>query len=198
MTLSLKDKYDVIHAHEERFAYNLAKEVVKKPEVSVWMILIPVLFVHHMFRVSQYKKSVRSFAENILEARQKALEKAYQEAAAGKRIAYTLDDYFPGVLLSSKAEKILADKQVRVIRILNEHYLALLQARGKRLGELVKSVYRSSGEYRRFLDRLADSEKELNRHLLEHFHTDEASRFVVKEMEKQCAILRKAEIGFFF
>ena len=52
MTLSLKDKYDLIHAHEVRFAYNLAKEVVKKPEVSVWMILIPVLFVHHMFRVS--------------------------------------------------------------------------------------------------------------------------------------------------
>lgn len=198
MVLSLKEKYDLIHSNDVRFAYRLAGDVVKKPETSVWMILLPILFVHHMFRVSQYKKSARSFAENILEPRQKALDKAYKEAAAGKSIFYTLDDYFPGVALSSKQEKILADRQIRVMRVLNEHYLAMLQAQGNSLKELIRSVYRSSGEYRRFLDRLTDSEKELNRYILEHFHSNEESRLVVKDMEKQCAILRKAEMTLFF
>jgi len=198
LSADIDTKYDIIYGYEEQFAYRLAREVVAKPETSVWMILIPILLVHHMFKVSQYKENTRQFAKNILSTKQKALDKAYKQAVSGKRLNYTHDDYFPGVPLSSKQDRVLADKQVRVIRIMEEHYLAMLNARGDSLEALIRGVYRNSGEYRRYLNRLTDSEKEVSRHLLEHFHTTDESREVVKNIEKQCSDLRELEVNFFF
>lgn len=198
MPADLNEKYDIIYGYEEQFAYRLAKEVLKKPEVSAWMILIPILFVHHMFKTKQYRENVKSFASNILTTRRKALDKAYKEAEAGKSIPYGLDDYFPGVPLSSKQDKVLAEKQIRVIQIIEEHYLAMLKTPGKTLEELIRGVYRNSGEYRRYLNRLTDAEMDVSRYLMEHFHTTEEARAVAMNIEKRCADLRELEINFFF
>jgi hypothetical protein len=194
----ISEKYNIVYGYEEQFAYKMAKEVVKKPETSVWMILMPILFVHHMYRIKQYKENVRSFAGNILSTKLKALDKASKEAAAGRKITYGLGDYFPGVPLDSDQEKVLAEKQVRVIRIMEEHYLALFQAPGNSMEELIRGAYRSSEAYRSYLSRLSDSEREVSRYLMKHFHTTEEARSVAVQIEKQCAGLRESEIGFFF
>jgi hypothetical protein len=198
LSADFKEKYDIIYNYEQQFAYRLAKEVVRKPETSAWMILMPVLFVHHMFKITQYKANIHSFAENILSVRLKALDKAFKEAVAGKKISYGLDDYFPGVSLSSDKDRNLADKQLRVIRVMEEHYLAMLEARGKTLEELTLTVYRNVGEYRRYLSRLAEAEKEVSRYLMEHFHTTEESMSVAGNIEKHSADLRELDVSFFF
>ena len=77
--LKLDRKYALIWSHEEQFAYRLGQEVIDKPVVSVWMIILPVLLVHHMQRVTAYKNAVRGFAQGILEPRQKALDKARRD-----------------------------------------------------------------------------------------------------------------------
>ncbi len=193
MSFSLKGKYDIIYAHEEQFAYRLGVEVLKKPEVSAWMIMIPILFVHHMFKVSQYRNGVRSFAENILSTKKKALDKAYNEVLAGKQIPYELEDYFPGLELSEE-DKILAEKQVRVIRVMEEHYQALLKKQGQSVEDLIKGVYSSEGNYRRYLNRLAETEKELNKYLKKKVHTDDSSRQLIQEIEKSNQRLREEEL----
>ena len=39
---------DLILAHERRFAGHVAGEVVDKPVLALWMILIPVFFVFYL------------------------------------------------------------------------------------------------------------------------------------------------------
>lgn len=198
MPKNLKEKYDIIFGYEEQFSYRLAKEVLKKPEISAWMIVIPILFVHHMFKVSQYRENIRSFAKNILSTRQKALDKAYREAEAGKSISYGIQDYFPDVTLVSKEDKVLAEKQIRVIRAMEKHYLAMLKTPGKTLEALIRGVYRDSREYRRYLERLTEAEMEVNGYLMEHFHVTEEARTVVRNIENRCEELRELEVNFFF
>lgn len=198
MSLNLKEKYHTILAHEEQFAYRLAKDVVKKPEVSVWMILLPVLFVHHMMQLSQYKAGVQTFAQNILGTKRKALDKAFEEAESGKSVPYGMEEYFPQVSLTTTEEKTLAEKQIKMIRIMEEHYLALLHQPGQNLEDLVRGVYDSSGSYRYYLNKLTDAENEANQYLSEHFHKADESRTVLKKIQEQCEVLREEELRFFF
>ncbi len=198
MNPDLKNKYEMILIHEEQFAYTLAKNVVKKPETSVWMILIPILFVHHMMKITQYKTGVRTFAENILSTKQKALDKAFKEAESGKKISYEIEDYFPEVSLVSAEEKSLAQKQIQAIKIMEDHYLAMLEKQGDTLEDLIRRVYPGPGEYRNYLNRLAEMEKDINQYLLDNFHSSEESRIVARKIEEQCQELREEEIKFFF
>ncbi len=195
--MDLDRKYEVLYAHEEAFSYRLAQAVVRKPETSAWMILLPVLFVHHIFKINQYKEGVRSFARNFLSPKQKALDKAYDQVLAGKKLEYALEDYFPGHVLQEQ-DRPLAEKQVQVIRVMEDHYRTVMQVPGESLEELVKNAYRSSERYRKFLKRLEEAEQELNKYLTKKVHTSEESRTVVKQIEKQCAELREEEIGLIF
>ena len=198
MTSDLRKKYEMILRHEEQFAYTLAKKVVKKPEASAWMILIPILFVHHIMKINQYKAGVKTFAENILGTKQKALDKAYLEAESGKKVNYEVEDYFSQVSLVADEEKILAQKQVRAIRIMEEHYLAMLNVQGDALEDLIRGVYSNQKEYRQYLSRLAETEKEVNQYLMDNFHSSQESRIVVRKIEEENEALREEELKFFF
>ena len=195
--MDLDQKYALLYAHEEAFSYRLAQEVVKKPEASVWMILLPVLFVHHFYRVNQYKEGVRSFAEHFLSSKKKALDRAYDQALAGKSIDYGMDAYFPAQVLSDQ-DKDLAERQLQAIKVMEAHYLALMQAPGQSLEELIQNAYQTPEQYRSYITRLEETEQKLNKYLLEKVHTSEESRIVVRQVEQQCAQLREEEIKLIF
>lgn len=198
MSLSLDEKYEIIYAHEENFAYALAKRVVKKPEVSVWMILIPILFLHHAHKINQYKAGVKHFAGGILASKKKALDKSYKEASTGEALNYGTDDYFPDVELNTLHERALAQKQAKVIRIMESHYKALFNTQGGSMTELLRKAYGSPGDYRHYFNRLAEAEAELNRYLVENVHSNDESVTVVKQIEKNCQELREEELKAFF
>lgn len=198
MSLSLREKYDTILTHERQFAYRLAKDVVKKPEVSVWMILLPVLFVHHMMKMTQYKTGIHTFANNILGTKMKALDKVLQDIETGAIQNYGPAEYFPDVPLESKQEIELADRQIRVLSLMEKHYRTLLEQSGNALEDLVRGAYGSSGAYRFYLNKLAEAEDEINRHLRENFHTSEESGSVMNRIEERIAEMREEEMRFFF
>ncbi|GAB6060972.1 NF038143 family protein [Desulfonatronum parangueonense] len=198
MPLSLQEKYDIILGHEQQFAYRLAKDVVKKPEVSVWMILLPILFVHHMMKISQYKQGIHDFANNILGTRKKALDKAVKDIESGKVQEYGPEEYFPQVPLESKQEIELAEKQIIVLKLMEEHYREMLGQQGTTLEELIRGAYGSSGAYRYYLNKLIAAEDEINNHLRKNFHTSEESGSVMNRIEKRMAELREEELRFFF
>lgn len=198
MSLDLDEKYEIIYAHDEAFAYALAGRIVKKPEVSVWMILIPILFIHHAQRIKEYKEGVKSFANGILSAKTKALDKAYRDAADGIELSYGPGDYFPETELTTAHEQTLAQKQIRVIEVMEAHYKALLLTEGDTLGELIRNVYGRSGRYRDYFNRLMRAEKDLNRYLVENVHANDESAAVVSEIEKNSDALREEEISYFF
>ena len=198
MALSLEEKYKIIYAHEEAFSFSLAKLVVKKPETSVWMILLPILFVHHAYRINQYKAGVKAFAKGILSSKIKALDKTFKEVSTGEPLSYGVKEYFPDVELQTEHEKTLAQKQITVLRIMETHFKALLNAEGRDLVTLHRWAYGCPDLYRDYFKRLAAAEKALNRYLAQHVHTSEEAAAVVKAIEKHCETLREEELKHFF
>ncbi len=194
----LDKRYALIWSHEEQFAYRLGQEVLDKPVVSVWMIILPVLLVHHMQRVSSYRNGVRAFARGILEHRQKALDKARQDVESGESRNCGFEEYFPSLEGVSERDRSLADKQVRIMQILQDHYRKLLKAGKESYQGLLEEVYSDREHYRGFLERLTAAEQELNRYLTAKVHTTEDSRAVVQRMETYCNELRRKELQRFF
>lgn len=194
----LDRRYALIWSHEEQFAYRLGQEVIDKPVVSVWMIILPVLLVHHMQRVTSYKNAVRAFARGILEPRQKALDMARQDVESGESRDCGFEEYFPSLQGVSDRDRTLADKQMGVMRILRDHYRKLLKAGKESYQDLLVEVYPDREHYSRFLDRLTAAEQELNRYLTAKVHTTEDSRAVVQGMETYCNELHRKELDRFF
>lgn len=196
--LRLREKYDLIHSHEEQMAYRLAREVINKPEVSVWMILVPILFLHHIYRINQYKAGVHSFAEGMLDPKRKALDKAYLEAGEKNPSECGLSDYFPELVDGSEQQQQIAHKQIKVIRIMQEHYRTLLTKSGRSYEEILRRVYSTSGAYRTYLARLEQAEKELYAHLNKEVYTSEEARAVIKRMEDCSRRMREDELRYLF
>ncbi len=195
----LGQKYEVILSYEEHFAYRLGREVIEKPAASVWMILLPILFVHHAQRISRYKAGVRSFARGILDSKQKALDMAVEDVESGSEEPCRQEDLFPEITSSApEKDRMLVEKQVRVIRLQQRHYRRMLKAGGESYAQLLRSAYPHATQYRRFLESLSAAEQELNRYLIENVHTDEASRVVVKKIERCCSEFREKEVRSFF
>ena len=198
MSLNLDEKYEIIYMHEEDFAYALAKKVVKKPEVSAWMFLVPILFIHHAYKINQYKAGVKGFAKGIMASKRKALDKVYKEVSSGEKLLYETEDYFPDVELKTLHDKALAQKQEKVIRIMESHFNALLSIEGESMAELLRNAYGSPAQYRQYFDKLTEVEKILNQYLIESVYTNGEATEVVREIEKNCETLREEEVQYFF
>ncbi|MCJ7830466.1 MAG: NF038143 family protein, partial [Desulfobacterales bacterium] len=71
-----REKSLLVLQEERLFAAALAAQVIGKPQLSIWMILIPIIFVFFFFRFQKYVAGKKTFADNYLTSRQQALEEA--------------------------------------------------------------------------------------------------------------------------
>ncbi|WP_028573720.1 NF038143 family protein [Desulfonatronovibrio hydrogenovorans] len=183
MSLTLDEKHDLILNQEKIFAYSLAKEMINKPAASVWMILLPILFVYHMFNIQKYKNSIHDFANNYLNTKTRALALALEQQKTGEKKELSLEVCFPQVDSANDKEVRVCQKQLKEIEVLFEHYAKLLGGRGKTYESLLKSGYSRGGDYRLFLNRLAEAENEVNRYVLKHFQTTDRAKEITRKME---------------
>ena len=70
------EKKEIVARHERRFAGELTESVLEKPELSVWMILIPFLFIVFMQRQQKFKQLGDTFLRGLLYTKNHALEAA--------------------------------------------------------------------------------------------------------------------------
>ena len=68
-----EDKKYLIYQEERKFAFAVASHVIDKPQLSLWMILIPVIFVYHFYRLKKYADGRKEFAHNFMITRERAL-----------------------------------------------------------------------------------------------------------------------------
>lgn len=59
------EKQEIVARHERRFAGELTESVLEKPELSVWMILIPFLFIVFMQRQQKFKQLGDTFLRGL-------------------------------------------------------------------------------------------------------------------------------------
>ena len=66
---TLKAKKDLILDYEQRFANELGLVIIPKPKVRIWMILIPMYFVFHIYRHKKYVEGRRVFSAHFMISR---------------------------------------------------------------------------------------------------------------------------------
>lgn len=190
---SIDRKKKEILAHERRFAFKLGEHVLEKPKMNIWMILIPIIIVYHMFRFQKYVDGKNKFAQNYLKTREQALESAGSAVAEGK--AKDVNSITAQIPLPAGARGPYS----HLLSVLADHYVALLQADGETIDALLRRAYRSRTDYLLFFNQLSQAEKSLNAALRphldqEHKEIDEAIRRIQEISEH----MRRAEASRVF
>jgi hypothetical protein len=156
MTLpKLDEKKALILDYEERFAFDLSREVLESPKMSFWMILIPIFLLYHVYRVRRVVEGRKGFAKNYLITRKRALEESLSlvEKARNPNLQTLLRD-------SNLPEKAKGPFK-ELFLLLVDHYADLLRSHGHDVPSLIRSAYKSRTNYLLFLNRLNKAEKAL-------------------------------------
>lgn len=160
-TLVLKKKW--IADHERGFAWDLARRVIGLPRLSMWMVLIPIILVYHVYRHKNALKGRSVFVEHYLLSRIRGLEEA--RSAVSEKRAPDVD----GVVARAVDLPEAARPAYRAwITVLIRHYGDLLRASGTDFRELVRGAYHSRSNYLLFLNQLNGLEKDLDSALNVH------------------------------
>jgi hypothetical protein len=155
----LKEKSALILEQEEKFAVTLASQVINKPQLSLWMILIPIFFVFYFNNLNKYRNGCKIFAENYIIDKKLALNEAVEAFNRGRK-----PDIRALSVLSNLNSKT-REKQANVLAVLVEHYTILLNSKGEDTASLIRASYGTLTNYLLFLNRLNQAEREFNRAL---------------------------------
>jgi len=196
------ENYKSILAYENKIAGQITAKVLEKPEFSVWMILIPIVFIPFMQRYQKYKESTKVFSEGYLYTKKIALDTAYKiiknEIALEDAAAVTTKI----VRNNPNADQLVLNiymKQIQEISILSEHYMALFASERVKYRDMVVNYYQTKDNYLNFLNRLSEAEKEVTRAASATFKdgTEEVPE-IMEKMEKYLLALRLEEANLFF
>ena len=185
---SIQKKSAIIWASEEQFAHALASAVLDRPKISIWMILIPIIIVFHMFRYQKYIDGRNRFCEHYLLSRKRALEASVRALESGQ----PCDVH--GTVKQANIPEDAKSEYTAWIRILCDHFGDLIRCEGDSIEALVKSAYKNRTNFLMTLNQLSDSEKRLNAALSPHLReTTEGVDEIIWRMEQASEILRRDE-----
>lgn len=155
MTATTKQTYDLIWNQENQFAYKVAGQVIEKPKISVWLVLMPLLFLYYAHKIQQYKAGIHGFSKGLVRTKILALDSAQEELNTGKKDEEYKEAFVSKNLKNTPNVMRVRDKQIEEVEVLKAHYAKLLCEQGSSYQALIKRAYKSSGEYRLFLNKLA-------------------------------------------
>lgn len=184
--VSLEQKKEFILKHEEGFAFILAREVLKAPKFNIWMILIPIIIIYFIYQNRKVMDGRKSFAQNYLVSRRRALEESLACLKEGRR---------SGIDFILKESDLPAEAKgpfKEFFSLLVDHYEDLLRSDGEDMASLIRSTYKNRMNYLLFVNRLNEAERALNAALRPYMvkNMDEIHD-VVKTMERVSEMLRR-------
>jgi len=198
MDQDFEQRFTAVFKREEQFAHTLATYVIQKPRLSVWMFLVPILFIYHANHIKRYKNNLANFQQGFTKTKLHALNLAMEELTRGERKQEREMDLFADYDVEGPNVQEVRNRQLEEIRLLIRHFRSLLRSSGRDYPELVRSAYKTKKEYKKFISNLNQMEKEVNKAALHAFHDSEDSRRAVSEMEKHASMLRNQEAGDIF
>ena len=190
---TLEEKRARILDYERQFAYQLAARVLDKPRLSIWMILIPIILVFHIYRHQRYVDGKKTFAENYLVTRKRALAEACESISAGR--APRIDTIVDKAGIPPETRAAYGEWVVELV----DHYADLLGAGGGSLEEMIRRVFRNRTNYQLFLRRLGDKERQFHAVLQPSVEeTTPEAGLVIARMEAGAETLRKEHAAAVF
>jgi len=185
LPIFLDTKYNIIHSEERRLAKAVAKRVVKLPDITVWVFMIPFIFFYSLLR---YKRVSETFVLNFLFTKKLALEAARDIKKGQPRhdVIARIDDRTSGILDSDTKgiySEQIRSRQISEINLLLDHYLKLLEAEGNSYQTLVKNAYQTRESYEAFLHQLIPAEKAVNQAAIQTVGETEDAYELISGME---------------
>lgn len=183
---SVDQKYQIILEHEERFADRLALKVLDRPKLSVWMVLIPIIFVHYFYRMQKFNSGRNAFAGNYMIVRKRALDEAFDVTRTCK------DPDIERLARQSKLPEDLYEPNRKMLTILVSHYKDLMQCDGNSMESLIRSSYKTRTNYLLFVNQLNQIERTLNSALKPHLSNSvEGVDEIISAIERHSEKLRR-------
>jgi len=156
MGTDLEANRESILDYERRLARMVAGEVVDKPILAMWMILIPIFFVFYYFQLKRYRRGLQDFASNFLITRQRTIDRVYDAEISGGAV-----DIDSVVAISDIPSEARGDYRAWV-EALAEYYRSLITREGFDYDDLVKAAYPRKPGYLVALDTLNQVESVFN------------------------------------
>lgn len=191
---NIDKKQELILAQEKLFAARLGTQVLSKPPLHTWMILIPFLFLFFIQDLIKYKDGLKNFKDNYLLSRKKAL----LEAVSAIREDRSPDTSSLANQADLKGNAVAL--YANLLQVLAEHYVSLLRAEGESFQDLIQSAYgHKRSNFFLFIDQLTKTEKALNTVLLSQLsHDQEGVNSTIKKMETGSGMLHRADAELIF
>lgn len=184
----IETKEALIVRYETLQARRLAQRVITKPLLTVWYILIPVIFVYYFFRLNRYTSSCREFVDHYIRSRRRAID------AAAEAVARNCPPDIEDLVARSRTPVEAKSAYTAYSRVLVDHYMDLINADGNDMETLLRSAYRNRGNYLIFINRLGEVEKALDRALAPSLVEEHpAVGETIARIEEEIARLRRAE-----
>lgn len=184
--LDMQEKINSILHAEELFAKRLALKVIERPKLSIWMILIPIIFVHYFYRFQKFNTGQKRFVEHYMISIRRALNEAAGVVEGRKKPD-------PVSLASvSDVPEAIRGKQADVYAVMVDHYIDLLRSKGDDADALIRRAYQKRANYLLFLNRLNRVEKDRNAALKPLlYESTEGVNEIVEQMERSSEALRR-------
>lgn len=193
MAISIENRKRVILEHETKLANLLAREIIDKPALSLWMIVIPVVFVYYFYGLNRYKKGKRDFVKHFMFSRRLVLDMAFEKANSG------LAADFASLARQEKVPESALESHQKWTKSLCGYYEALLETEGDDFSGLVRNRYQEKGAYLLILNQLNNTEKQFYKSLRKNLkETVNDAGEVIKKMEQSLDHLRRDEAAFIF
>ena len=198
--MSLTSRYELVLSRELGLAQAVANKVVDKPLISVWMILIPIVFVQYLISSRELREVAKAFAREFVLTKRLALEAALEIERNGfskeEAVAGRLADEWSDEIEPSKKE--IREHQHNEVELLVDHYVLLLHAEGNDYPSLVKYAYGDRAAYAAFLERLHDAERAVNRAAVDAFGSTEGFKENIAKADSAATGLRRKELDTLF
>jgi len=188
----LERKKTLILERELAFANAVGAAVFEKPQVSFWMVLVPLLFLHFIYRMQKFKNGRMRFDQEFMITRRKAMDLAVE--AMEISVKPDLDQIARESGLADALERPYASW----LKALVDYYTDLLAATGDSFESLVRSAYRNRTNYLLTLNRLNAVEQEFYAALKPQMAATEGAAAVIATIEEHSRRLRRelAESAF--
>jgi hypothetical protein len=181
----LERKQALVLERELAFANAVGAAVFEKPKVSFWMLMVPLLFLHFIYRMQKFKNGRMRFDQEFMITRRKAMDLAVEVLETG--VKPNIDRIAGESGLTDALEKPYASW----LKALVEYYTDLLAATGDSFESLVRSAYRNRTNYLLALNRLNAVEKEFYAALKPQMAATEGAAAVIATIEEQSRRLRR-------
>lgn len=195
MKHNVQKSYELILNYENQFAHRVAKQIIQKPRISAWLVLMPILFLFYAQKIQQYKTDIHNFCKGLIRTKQLALDSALKEIDTGKKDE--IENHFESSEITKDIIQVRI-QQLAEIKLLKGHYDKLLRHQGSSYMDLIRQTYQTAGNYRLFLNHLTQIEKSVMDAVLHAYHPNAQHKDIAQKIYEVVMALREDELKLFF